>query len=528
MEREPTAPSRRGFLEKIGAIGGSALVMAALDAWQVPVASAADAPPALTGAGKGKTIVILGAGHAGQVAAFELGKLGYTCIVLEARAFAGGRVQTARRGFTATELGGETQRCDFEPGEYLNIGPWRIPFHHRSTLYYTKLFGVPLETMVNENDAAWMLATKGGGPLQGKRIRQYEAKADMRGRVNELVAKAAAGGQLDQYLEAGDKERFVEYLVSSGQLSKKDLVYRASEARGFTTTPGAGLQEGTIGDPYGLSDLLQSNLWHGFQMHEFVQQWTMFQPVGGMDQIARAFEKRNAPVLRFNCEVQQIRQGEKNVTVNYIDTKTGKTASVTGDYCLCTIPLSVLRAIDVQMSDGFRAAMDEATYAPVIKVGLQMKRRFWEEDDGIYGGHIKLDRPLINQISLPSWNFQGRTGTLLGAYLFYDAATELSALSLQERTDAALDAGEAVFPGTYRSSFSRGFSWSWHRAKYNLGGWADWTPEARKTAYPKLLEPDGRLYLAGEHLSYLPGWQAGAIESSWQQIEKIHQRAQQA
>ena len=31
--------------------------------------------------------------------------------------------------------------------------------------------------------------------------------------------------------------------------------------------------------------------------------------------------------------------------------------------------------------------------------------------------------------------------------------------------------------------------------------------------------------LAGEHLSYLGGWQAGAIESAWQQLERIHERA---
>ena len=29
-----------------------------------------------------------------------------------------------------------------------------------------------------------------------------------------------------------------------------------------------------------------------------------------------------------------------------------------------------------------------------------------------------------------------------------------------------------------------------------------------------LLEPDGPIYLAGEHMSYLNGWQAGALESA--------------
>jgi hypothetical protein len=45
-------------------------------------------------------------------------------------------------------------------------------------------------------------------------------------------------------------------------------------------------------------------------------------------------------------------------------------------------------------------------------------------------------------------------------------------------------------------------------------------------AYPVLLEGEGRVLLAGEHLSYLTGWQAGAIESAWQQIARIHERAQ--
>ena len=49
--------------------------------------------------------------------------------------------------------------------------------------------------------------------------------------------------------------------------------------------------------------------------------------------------------------------------------------------------------------------------------------------------------------------------------------------------------------------------------------------EARATAYPVLCEPDGRIYLAGEHLSYIGGWQAGAFESAWQQVERLHARA---
>src|SRR5476649_2131258 len=88
----------------------------------------------------------------------------------------------------------------------------------------------------------------------------------------------------------------------------------------------------------------------------------------------------------------------------------------------------------------------------------------------------------------------------------------------------ALDAGQKIFPA-YRSSFESAFSVAWHRVQYNLGGWAEWNDKNRASAYPVLIEGEGRVLLAGEHLSYLTGWQAGAIESAWQQIAKIHERA---
>ena len=40
------------------------------------------------------------------------------------------------------------------------------------------------------------------------------------------------------------------------------------------------------------------------------------------------------------------------------------------------------------------AAIAAVPYAAAIKVGLQFKRRFWEEDDRIYGGISYTDLPI--------------------------------------------------------------------------------------------------------------------------------------
>lgn len=524
MKRSTTSLTRREFLYRAAAVGGSALLLNTLNAWGMGIQSRATAPPALSGSGKGKKVVILGAGLAGLTAAYELRKLGYECEVLEARGFAGGRCQTARQGFRLQELGGEEQVCRYDAGHYLNHGPWRIPLDHQSTLYYTRQFEVPLEIMVNDNDHAWVYL-EDGGPLSKRRLRGAEIKADMRGHVAELLAKSVRGSQLDTLLTRDDQTLLLDYLAHEGALSKSDLLYRGRNGRGWAVNPGAGLKPGTPSDPLAFRDLLASKVGLIYSaVQEYPMHATMFQPVGGMDRIPQAFAKRLGKTVRYQAEVQSIRQGQGKVTVNYKDLASGLLASTSADWCLCTVPLSVLRGIDTDFSDGFKAAIKAVPYAPVGKIGLQMKRRFWEEDDHIYGGHVLTDMKGINVISLPSGNWQQKKGVVLGYYHYALDAIEASALSPAERAEFALAAGAKIFPA-YREAYENAFSVAWHRVQYNLGGWADWNEAARKSAYPVLLEGQDRVLLAGEHLSYLTGWQAGAIESAWQQIEQLHKRA---
>lgn len=120
-------PTRRVFLQGVAAVGGTAMMLAAMDAWGIGIASAKDRPPLLDRNASRTKVTIIGAGLAGMAAAYELGKFGYDCQIIEARSFAGGRCQTARAGFELSELGGVPQRCRFDPGLYFNHGPWRIP-----------------------------------------------------------------------------------------------------------------------------------------------------------------------------------------------------------------------------------------------------------------------------------------------------------------------------------------------------------------------------------------------------------------
>ena len=110
----------------------------------------------------------------------------------------------------------------------------------------------------------------------------------------------------------------------------------------------------------------------------------------------------------------------------------------TADWCLCTIPLSILSQLPINVGAAMKAAIDAVPYAGSVKVGLQFKRRFWEEDDAIYGGISYTDLP-IRQIAYPNSAFnRGGKGVLLRAYLFEGAnAYEFTAMSPEERVARA-------------------------------------------------------------------------------------------
>ncbi|GGT27686.1 hypothetical protein GCM10010207_29190 [Streptomyces atratus] len=71
--------------------------------------------------------MIVGGGIAGLTTAYELGKAGYDCTVLEARSRTGGRNFTVRGGDSTIDTYGNQQTAHSSDGQYMNAGPARIP-----------------------------------------------------------------------------------------------------------------------------------------------------------------------------------------------------------------------------------------------------------------------------------------------------------------------------------------------------------------------------------------------------------------
>ncbi len=519
--------SRRDLLRMIGLTAGTAAMYQAMDGLGLAAESPYQGPVDLTGAPRGASVLILGAGMAGMTAAFELRNAGYRVQVLEYNARAGGRNWSLRGGDTYTELGGASQHCEFDKGLYINPGPWRIPYHHQGILTYAKRLGVPLEPFFQVNYNAYLHSSTAFG---GKPRRYREIKADYQGHVAELLAKATRQNALDAEVSKEDQEKLLQSLKDWGTLDK-NYTYVASDAgserRGYQKDPGGGLTARPIpSQPIGLTDILDSKLWMGIPTGDtYDMQTALFQPVGGMGRIGEAFGRELGTLIRYNSKVKQIHQNERGVTVSYEDTASpGTTLTAQADWCVCTIPLPILAEIPMNVGSPMSTAIAAVPYASAIKVGLQFKRRFWEEDEHIYGGITYTDLPITN-IGYPNTGFfSSGKGVLLGAYIWGLHAMEFTAMSPAERVQKVVEFGSRIHP-QYPVEFDNGIAVAWHRSPFTMGCYGMWSTDARAKHYDDLCAIDGRIVLAGEHASFIGGWQEGAVTSSLDAIGRLHQRA---
>jgi monoamine oxidase len=535
--------SRRDFLMRVGQAGGYSAAFSAMQGLGLmPRAVALEPMTVAPGTGKGLKVVIAGAGIGGLVAAYELRALGYDCTVLEARARPGGRNWTVRGGDHVDFLDGTKQRCEWDPGNYQNVGPARLPSTHLNMLGYCRKLGVELQVEVNTTRSSFLQNDNSFG---GKPVVQRQAINDTRGHVSELLMKCVNAGNLDADLSADDKTRMLDFLRIYGPLDNAGK-YVGSDRAGYSVYPGAGNQDGVLSKPLDMDTLLHEDFWQGL-LYEEVNDWqaTMFQPVGGMDRIPYAFSKSLGTIIKYDSPVTSIMKKDKGVTVMY--TSGGSTHSIDADYCVCDIPLSILKKTDNNFSAPYKQVIADSTFGYAYKVVWE-SRRFWEQDYNIYGG-LEFVSQGPSPVWFPSAGMFSPRGVMVSGYTDI-RASGFDKMTLPQVLDASRSSVEKLHPG-HGKELEKPIYVNWGQIKWNEGSWiagygdgqtrggngatrqgsaapAAAPPRGSSPGYEIIIQPDGPVYFTGDTCSHIVGWQEGAAVASLRTVKMISEHANMA
>ncbi len=323
---------------------------------------------------KKKKVIIVGAGMAGLVAGYELLKAGHDPLIIEARHRVGGRVYTVREPFA--------------DGLYGEAGAMRLPLGHKLTQAYIQKFKLETVPFTMGNPRTYI-------HLQGKKVRaadfdpfQYDfdlAPAERGRKPQEMMDEALV--PLKQLLEKQGEAAWDEIVAKYDELSTREFLEQQGWSEGAIELFGL-LSNNEARMNYSFIEYFRSEVEHGFSH--------MVQIKGGIDRLPRAFLPQLGNRIRYGAKMIAIEQSADSATVHF-QTRSDR-FSETADHVVITVPFPVLRHVEVMPAFSHRKqrAIRQLNYDASGKIFFQCRRRFWEEDEGIFGGGTLTDLPVRN------------------------------------------------------------------------------------------------------------------------------------
>lgn len=448
-----------------------------------------------------KRVLILGAGIAGLTAAYELLKAGHTPIILEGQNRLGGRILTLR--------------APFAEGLHAEAGAMRIPATHDLTLHYCKHFGLELLPFTMGNPNAYV-------QIGGKKMRLGEYRDSAETLEHELAERERVTTVQAMWNEA--IREFVELVAARGDEAWDEILKRYDEYSTREFLEERHWSEGAM-ELFGLMENQEASMNYSFVelLREDVGEFyiNLSQIKGGTDRLPYAFYPALAPYIRLGAKVVALDQDEDSVTAFY-QTLAGR-FSETADYMICTIPFAVLRHIEIlqPFSHAKRKAIRQLHYDASTKIFIQCRRRFWEEDEGIFGGGTVTDLAIRN-LYYPEHGRETGRGVLLASYTWADDAERWASLPPRERLEQAIENIAQIHPQIVKE-YEGGASWSWHDDPFAGGAFAMFEPGQQTRLYADIIRPEGRIHFAGEHASLEHAWIQGSIESGLRAASEVNE-----
>ncbi|GGQ53749.1 flavin monoamine oxidase family protein [Kitasatospora griseola] len=485
-------------------------------------------------AGPGGRVVVIGAGIAGLVCAYELQQRGFDVAVYERGNRPGGRIRTHR----------------FWDGTHADLGAMRIPANHHCVLHYVNRFRLATRPFVNANPLAYY-------HLRGSKVRVHEVAAlfpafalrpDERhppsALLDRILAPVWRALTVEQQRRALDGRWDDPALERAASVSLWQYVHEHLSQEAWDL----------FGHASGLAHYEQSSL-----LEVLVDYFGLFhrgqvELADGMDALVHSFVRALRPgTLRLSTRIDELALRADGVRVR--GRRIGGRLDEDADFVVCCIPAPALDQIAVTpgLPHAQRHAVRGISYASSAKTVLHVTHRRWEIEDGIHGGGSFTDLPIqqcwypsdnavradgcVNGSGAPRWDARDRLrsaepAALLGAYLWGANARRFAALEQADREALVLECLEKLHPGI-TGDVDDIVHCNWD-VQTGMGGgaFAHLTP-GEHTRYLSVLGAPHpahrpRIFFAGEHLSGAHAWCQGAAQSALGAVGALLDHARQA
>src|SRR5258708_17568178 len=165
-----------------------------------------------------------------------------------------------------------------------------------------------------------------------------------------------------------------------------------------------------------------------------------------------------------------IDQSAEDVTIHY--QTAGGRFEAKADYAIITVPFPVLRHVEVlkPFTRAKQRAIRQLHYDASAKILFQCKRRFWEQDDGIFCGGTITVLPIRN-LYYPNHGRETGRGVILASYTWSEDAQRWGSLFHHDRINQAVEDVMQIHP-QIAQEFEVGASWVWDPYDVRGGGFS--------------------------------------------------------
>ncbi len=234
-----------------------------------------------------------------------------------------------------------------------------------------------------------------------------------------------------------------------------------------------------------------------------------FQIAGGNDRLPAAIAAKLGSRLRLGHRLEAVRRRGQGYTLSF--DRGGATRDVQADLVILTLPLTVLRAVslDIGLSPLTRRAIAETSYGTNAKLFAGLSARPWRAQ-GRSG-------ECLNDLGFQAvWEDHSRDGAGPGAATIFAGGrtgVDFARGTARERVREITGLLDRALPGAAAAFTGRASRMHWPSNPYVRASYSCFAPR-QMTEFATAFEPQDRVIFAGEHTSEdHSGYMNGAAES---------------